>query len=188
MKGIVIVLAGLAFLVVGVLTFAPVSGPALSSTSAFDGLEDFTVANRGVRAPRDALMAMDGTLGDLSAFEGQILLVNVWATWCPPCVVELPSLERLNDEFSSAGLKIAAVSVDQGGWATINSFIDRHKIRLPFYLDASGDQISTFEFMNLPTTIVYGPDGREIGRVEGAALWDSPRGKSIIRQAIQGAL
>ena len=153
-----------------------------------DGLDRFSVEFRGLPPPMAPIEASDGTRGDLSAFKGQVVLVNIWATWCPPCIVELPSLTRLNQKFAGEEFQVIALSVDHQGWPAIQSFHERHNLQLPVFLDASGAALSQFEYFSLPTTILRDREGKELGRVVGPALWDGERGTYLIKQALEGSL
>lgn len=153
-----------------------------------DGLDRFSVEFRGLPPPMAPIEASDGTRGDLSAFKGQVVLVNIWATWCPPCIVELPSLTRLNQKFAGEEFQVIALSVDHQGWPAIQSFHERHNLQLPVFLDASGAALSQFEYFSLPTTILLDREGKELGRVVGPALWDGERGTYLIKQALEGSL
>tara|TARA_B100001123_G_scaffold356935_2_gene410854 strand:- start:301 stop:900 length:600 start_codon:yes stop_codon:yes gene_type:complete len=153
-----------------------------------DGLDRFSMEFRGLPPPMAPIEASDGTRGDLSAFKGQVVLVNIWATWCPPCIVELPSLTRLHQKFAGQGFQVVALSVDHEGWPVIQSFHQRHNLQLPVFLDASGTELSQFEYFSLPTSILLDRDGNELGRVVGPALWDGERGTYLIKQALEGSL
>ena len=153
-----------------------------------DGLDRFSVEFRGLPPPMAPIEASDGTRGDLSAFKGQVVLVNIWATWCPPCIVELPSLTRLNQKFAGEEFQVIALSVDHQGWPAIQSFHERHNLQLPVFLDASGAALSQFEYFSLPTTILLDREGKELGRVVGPDLWDGERGTYLIKQALEGSL
>jgi thiol-disulfide isomerase/thioredoxin len=152
-----------------------------------DGLDRFSMEYRGVQPPMAPIEASDGTRGDLSAFRGQVVLVNIWATWCPPCIVELPSLTRLHQKFADRDFQVIALSVDQN-WQVIHDFHERHNLELPVFLDASGAELSQFEYFSLPTSILIDRDGNELGRQVGAALWDGERGTYLIKQALDGHL
>ena len=83
---------------------------------------------------------------------------------------------------------MVALSVDHEGWPVIQSFHQRHNLQLPVFLDASGTELSQFEYFSLPTSILLDRDGNELGRVVGPALWDGERGTYLIKQALEGSL
>ncbi|MBV6632028.1 MAG: TlpA family protein disulfide reductase [Alphaproteobacteria bacterium] len=153
-----------------------------------DGLDQFTLDYKGLPPPNAIIQATDGSTGQLTSFTGKIHLVNIWATWCPPCIVELPSLERLQTHFPREQFEVVAVSVDAEGWPAINRFHETHGLNLPVYLDMSGPVLSELEYFSLPTTILLDENGVEIGRQPGVAIWDSNRAIHLIERAIEGSL
>ncbi|CAK0752320.1 cytochrome c biogenesis protein CcmG, thiol:disulfide interchange protein DsbE [Azospirillaceae bacterium] len=111
---------------------------------------------------------------DLRDFRGRALVLNLWATWCAPCVRELPSLERLHESLLANGGQVAALSVDRGESAGVALFLRELGVsRLPVYLDATGGVMASLAVSGLPTTLLIDPEGREIGRLEGVVDWDS---------------
>lgn len=153
-----------------------------------DGLDRFTLESRGFPPPLAPIEATDGTRGNLSVFTGKVTLVYFWASWCLPCIVEMPTLARLQAQFPGTEFQVIAVSVDQDGWPPIQDFSERHNIRLPFFLDLSGPNLSEFEYLSLPTSILLDRDGLEIGRQIGPAIWDRGRGNYLIQRALDGYL
>jgi len=122
------------------------------------------------------------TLG-LGDFRGRVVVLNFWATWCPPCVEEMPSLDRLQVLMGEAGLVVLAISVDRGGLRQVAPFFAANTLaNLPVYLDPSGASMRAFAVRGMPTTIVIDPNGLERGRLEGAAAWDSPSATRMLRQ------
>jgi thiol-disulfide isomerase/thioredoxin len=122
----------------------------------------------------------------LQAFKGKVLIVNLWATWCAPCIKEMPTLAALQTAYADKGLVVAPISVDRlddrasakadlvklgGGKLT---FYGDHTYRIAYDLKAEG----------FPTTIVYGRDGRELGRVAGEADWNSPEAHALVEAAL----
>ncbi|MEO0393044.1 MAG: TlpA disulfide reductase family protein [Pseudomonadota bacterium] len=153
-----------------------------------DGLDRFTLENRGFPPPLAPIEATDGSRGNLSAFTGKVTLVYFWASWCLPCIVEIPTLEGLQARFPQTEFEVITVSVDREGWPAIAEFNERHDMRLPVYLDPSGPNLSQFEYLSLPTSILLDRDGVEIGRQIGPALWDRDRGVHLIERALDGRL
>ena len=107
----------------------------------------------------------------LSAFRGRYVLVNLWATWCAPCVSELPSLARLSR--LAPGLKVMAVNTDTTK-VDAAGFLKSHDAgALEVYLDSDRMMLRSFVVPGLPATILIGPDGKEVARAEGPAEWGS---------------
>ena len=111
----------------------------------------------------------------LSDFRGRTVLLNLWATWCPPCVEEMPMLDALQAELGGPNFEVVALSVDRGGVAPIRAFYERIDVeRLDVYVDPSAMAVEELGALGLPTTLLIDPNGREIARLAGPAVWNSP--------------
>jgi thiol-disulfide isomerase/thioredoxin len=110
----------------------------------------------------------------LSAFRGEVVLLNVWATWCPPCREEMPALDRLQARLGDRGFQVLPLSIHFDGIAAVKAFYDEIDIKsLGIYVDASHSATGLFDIVGVPTTVLIGRAGREVGRVTGPAEWDS---------------
>ncbi|MFC6673099.1 TlpA disulfide reductase family protein [Marinobacterium aestuariivivens] len=111
----------------------------------------------------------------LDQFRGQVLLLNFWATWCPPCIREMPAMDRLQRHFPDDGLAVVAVNVGESAEA-IETFRARLERPLGFriLLDESGSAFTELGIPGLPMTYLYGRDGTLIDTVAGGHEWDSP--------------
>ncbi|MBI3506341.1 MAG: TlpA family protein disulfide reductase [Proteobacteria bacterium] len=134
-----------------------------------------------VMAPEIAFRDAGGRELTLADFRGRVLAVNFWATWCAPCVEEMPALDRLHAAQSADQVEVVAISLDRGGLRQVAPFFTTHDLHLPVYLDPVGASARAFSVRGLPTTVVIDPDGREFGRLEGAAAWDSPAARKMLR-------
>ena len=152
-------------------------------------LGEFIPVNPPQPAPEIAFTDTAGKPASLGDFEGKPAVVNLWATWCQPCIKEMPSLARLQARFAGA-LRVAAISEDHGGWKQVGPFIAKMKLdQLPIYLDPKADVAHAFHAPGLPTSIVLDAKGRVVGRVEGGAEWDSAKMLSAIEPLLDsGAL
>lgn len=126
----------------------------------------------------------EGKTVTLQDFRGKVVLLNVWATWCPPCRKEMPSLDRLQQQLGSRGFEVVALSVDKGGTpAAIQTFYRETDVRaLAVYIDASAQASGQLGVVGIPTTLLIDGAGREIGRRTGPAEWDSPAAIAAIRR------
>ena len=143
-------------------------------------------SHRGDAAPDLLFEDGQGRPVRLSAFRGRPLLVNLWATWCGPCVVEMPSLDAL---AARAGpqLEIVAISQDLAGRQRVSDFFAAHRFaRLEPYLDPEMRLMPALGLDTLPTTILYDGDGREVWRMTGMADWQSARTARLLREADAG--
>jgi thiol-disulfide isomerase/thioredoxin len=116
-------------------------------------------------------------------FRGRPVLVNLWATWCGPCVVEMPSLDALAAR-AGPGLEILAISQDLDGRRKVTDFFAAHRFsRLEPYLDPQMQLMPALGLDTLPTTILYDSHGREVWRMTGMADWQSPRAARLLAEA-----
>ena len=146
---------------------------------------DFTVNAAPSLAP-EAGFTLDGKPMSLADFRGRVVLVNFWATWCGPCVAEMPALDRLQAELGGQDFTVITLSEDRNP-ALIAPFYATHGLEhLKRYHDPSGALSRAFGIRGLPTSVVIDRQGREVGRLEGPAEWDSPQAKALIRHFIGG--
>lgn len=110
-----------------------------------------------------ALIDLEGNAFNLDDLKGNILILNIWATWCKPCIAEFESLEKVREKFKDKNIKIVAVSNED--LKLINSFLDKRKFDLEF-IKLNGD-LSYFNAYSLPTTVVFDKNGDESFRLTG---------------------
>ncbi len=138
--------------------------------------------HKGEAAPTVSFQAPDGKPVTLAAFRGKPLLLNLWATWCAPCVREMPTLDRLAVREGEK-LQVLVVSQDLEGATAVTPFFAKAGFKaLQPYLDP-GVKLSTGYGINLPTTILYDAQGREVWRVAGDTDWDGETAKAWINEA-----
>jgi thiol-disulfide isomerase/thioredoxin len=130
-----------------------------------------------------------GTPTSLAAFHGRVVLLNVWATWCPPCREEMPTLDRLQATLGGPEFEVVALSIDQSGMPVVQAFFAQAGIQhLHAYVDTFGDASSSLGAGGIPLTLLIDRDGREIGRKLGPAAWDSPRIVQLVRSYLAPAV
>lgn len=121
----------------------------------------------------------------LADFAGKVLLLNLWATWCAPCVKEMPSLDRLQSELGGPGFQVLALAEDRGGAAVVLPFLEKQRVKaLAPYLDPTGATNSVLGVRGLPTSVLIGRDGREVARLLGGTDWDNPAVRRQITDVI----
>ncbi|HSA80910.1 MAG TPA: TlpA disulfide reductase family protein [Geminicoccaceae bacterium] len=124
--------------------------------------------------PELSFQDAQGNQVSLANFRGQVVVLNLWATWCAPCLREMPSLDRLQAKLGGDRLQVVALSIDRGGVEQIEAFYEEVGIRhLEIYRDPKATTSRALGAFGLPTTVVIDPDGREVGRVLGPDEWDS---------------
>ena len=137
--------------------------------------------------PVPAITFFDGAGNEVSLadFEGEVVVLNLWATWCAPCRHEMPSLDRLQARFGGNGLEVIALSLDRGDIAKVREFYDELGIaNLAIYHDPQGRAGRDLGAPGLPTTIVIDRSGQEVGRLLGPAEWDSDEAIAVIEALV----
>jgi cytochrome c biogenesis protein CcmG, thiol:disulfide interchange protein DsbE len=152
-------------------TLALLVATAVAATGCMDAWSTPTV-KVGSRAPHYEAVTLEGESVALADLRGEVVLLNVWATWCYPCRREMPSLQALQDELGEAGLHVVAVSVDRAGDAgEIEDFLLEHGIRFTVLHDPDHDIAGTFRTRGLPETYLIDRDGivtrHWIGMIDG---------------------
>lgn len=120
-------------------------------------------------------------------YRGQPLIVNLWATWCAPCVQEMPALDRLVELLRDERMAVLALSSDRAGAPVVQRFFEAHAIRrLEILIDRQTAVTRALAARGLPTTVLFDRDGRERGRVVGVAEWDAPDTTAFLKRCLGG--
>lgn len=123
------------------------------------------------------------TLADL---RGKVVVLNFWATWCAPCIREMPALDRLAARLKGPGFSLIALNEDREGAAKAAPFLARLGLKnLAPYVDDRGRVQRALGVASLPTTIIIDGRGREVGRLVGPAEWDAPEAVALVRFFIE---
>jgi peroxiredoxin len=121
----------------------------------------------------------------LADYKGKVVLLNVWATWCEPCRVEMPSIEKLHREFGPQGLVVLGVSVDDpGAEEAIRDFVKEYGLTFTILHDATQQTKTNYQVTGFPETFVIGREGTIRKKVIGAADWNSEANRSLIRELL----
>lgn len=121
----------------------------------------------------------------LTYFTGKARLINLWATWCAPCVKEMPSLDRLQMALPNDQFIVLPISLDGPSRPKVAPFYKEQNLEhLGIYYDKNRKAMSVLDVSLLPTSILVDPAGRELGRLEGDADWDTPEGIALMKAAI----
>jgi thiol-disulfide isomerase/thioredoxin len=145
---------------------------------------DFIVAEGPKPVPEDAFVDPDGGSHKLADYKGKYVLVNFWATWCAPCKVELPSLERLKAKLGSDKLQVVTISIDKSPDLAAKYLTGKGLTGLDSYADPSLDLSTALGANEIPTTVLIDPDSNLIGHHTGGAEWDSPEAVAALEKLI----
>jgi len=136
-------------------------------------------------SPAPALKFTDalGKALSLESYRGSGLVVNVWATWCGPCVAELPTFAAISQSLAKSKILVLPISVDLDGAKAVQPFYASHGIKdLPVLLDPEGSTTAALNTPGIPVTIIVNPQGQLVGRLDGSANWNSPATLALVRQ------
>ena len=136
-------------------------------------------------APAFRLMDLDGAVHSLPDYQGKVVFLNFWATWCGPCKVEMPAMEALYQSFRSQGLEILAVSVDQQGAAVTRPFKEAMGLSFPILHDSDYQVGLTYGARTLPMTYVIDRKGIIRQRVFGARDWNSQEARKLMSELLE---
>jgi thiol-disulfide isomerase/thioredoxin len=136
-----------------------------------------------VPAPAISFVTADGSEHRLADFIGHGMVVNLWATWCAPCVAEMPSLAVLSRTLAPADIAVLPLSSDHGGAPVVEAFYRQHGITgLPVLLDPHGAAAHAWHARGIPTSLIIDKQGRERARLEGSADWSTPAAAALVRK------
>lgn len=149
-------------------------------------LDNFSLSPEKPPVPDVNFKDEDGRIHALSDYRGRIVLLNAWATWCGPCVSEMPGLNGVQRKLGGESFQVLPISMDRGGPLTVDLFMREHALRhLPILLDYRGQISTKLRPLGLPFTVLIDRDGYEIGRGLGEVQWDTEEGLSLLKAYIE---
>jgi len=143
------------------------------------------VMQEGDRAPEFRLPALDGRTVSLSDLRGKVVMVHFWATWCPPCVEEMPTLERLYRAMFGQEFVLLAVSVDEGGSQAVGDFLKKNRLSLPVLLNPDRSVAAQYGTLKFPETYLVDRDGIVRKKIIGAADWTRPEAIGLVAEMMK---
>ena len=171
--------------VVGVVVAAALAAAVLLRGTLRNELEPL---GAGTRAPDFHAVTLDTPPRErsLADYRGRVTLVNIWATWCPPCRAEMPSMERLYRRFGPRGLAIVAVSIDSpGSTGAIRDFVREMGLTFDILHDSTGAIQRTYQTTGVPETVIIGRDGIIRKKIAGATDWDSEGNRRVVESLLR---
>jgi thiol-disulfide isomerase/thioredoxin len=171
------VLASFAIILTAFSSASPASTPPIEGS-----MIKFVASDPPVPVPDTPFIGADGASIKLADYKGRLVLLNFWATWCAPCIRELPSIEALATSVDDPGFVVQLVSIDRGGAKTHKPFLEKLGITA---IDSASDQrgalLRALKGPGIPITLLISPDGLVVGRLIGDAEWNSPEARALIQ-------
>ena len=134
------------------------------------------------QAPDFHLQTQEGRVVSLSDFRGKVVMVHFWATWCPPCVEEIPTLDNLYRALSGRDFELLAICVDEGGAAAVAPFIRKNKLNLPVFFDPERSIAGLYGTYKFPETYIVDRQGVVRLKVIGPRDWSDPANVHILKR------
>jgi thiol-disulfide isomerase/thioredoxin len=182
------ILAGLMAAAIVMISGVDASAGGTHCRGAPASLGKFTPTPAGSTAPETPFFLEDGSQRTLAGARGRALVVNFWATWCAPCVKEMPALDRLDAAVDGSGIDVVALSADRDGAKIVRQFYDKNAIAsLAVTIDRGSAVARALSVGALPTTVLYDRNSIEVARVIGTAHWDAPEVVAFLRRCLAAA-
>jgi thiol-disulfide isomerase/thioredoxin len=158
----------------------------VSSSSSRPPSEMIKSVVAGDLAPDFQLEDTKGNKVSLSELRGKIVMVNFWATWCPPCIEEMPSMERLNEALGGDDFVMLAINTEQNGRAVVPAFLEKTPYTFPILYDDKGDVQKHYGVFKFPESFIVGKDGKVVEKIIGPLDWSSLKTITYLQGLIKG--
>lgn len=139
----------------------------------------------GHPAPNFTFPGLNGKMVSLADYRGHAVLVNVWATWCPPCVDEMPSMEKLYQELKGENFEILAVSIDALGTKAVAPFMKKYNLSFPALMDPEGTIKTLYQITGVPESFIINKQGILVEKIIGPREWATPAVVGFFRDLLQ---
>jgi peroxiredoxin len=140
----------------------------------------------GSLAPNFTFPDLNDSERKLLDYRGKVVFINIWATWCPPCIYEMPSMQRLYDQLKGEDFEILAISIDALGKQVVEPFIQKYHLTFPILLDPTGKIKKLYATTGVPESFIVDKNGILVLKVIGPQEWDSQDTLRFFRRLIQG--
>ena len=157
---------------------------AIVATAAIAGRGELKPAKGGIVAGDFVSQDLQGKTQRFATYRGKVVLLNFWATWCPPCREEMPAMEQLYRAYKDRGLIVLAVSLDQAPVATVRDFAEQLKLTFPVWHDRDGLVGRQYSVPGVPTSYLVGRDGRMAWRMLGEYDWFGPEARAAVERLL----
>lgn len=166
------------------------ANPAAADIAAADALRDGDMKKLGFTDPQPlpevGLVGMDDAPRALSEFRGKWVVLNFWATWCPPCRKEMPGLGALQTELGGDRFEVVTVASGRNAVPAIEEFFAEAGVtHLTALRDPKGELSRAMGVLGLPVTVILNPEGQEVGRLIGDAEWNAPEARAVLSALMQ---
>jgi len=138
----------------------------------------------GIQAPEFTFPGLDGKVVRLTDYRGKVVFLNIWATWCPPCREEMPSIRTLYQELKDEDFEILAVSIDALGAKAVDPFMKKYKLSFPALLDTGASIQNLYGTTGVPETFIIDKKGIVVKKTLGARDWATPETTRFLRKLV----
>lgn len=161
------------------------AAPCSAKAAREAGLSGYVPKDEPKPVPETPFYDLDGNEHTIADWRGRGVVLNFWATWCAPCVEEMPALDALNARLADDAIDVVTIDGDRDGAKVVPEFFEKNGIEtLPALIDRGMAFVRAAEVQGLPTTLLVDADGAEVGAVLGAAEWDDPAIVDFVRQCL----
>jgi thiol-disulfide isomerase/thioredoxin len=181
----IILVAGAILAVLSAAVYIWLASPDSAPVSRKGGFANYVEAKELKPVPAVRFTDASGRVMTLEDFRGRVVVLNLWATWCTPCVAEMPTLDRLQQQLGEEDAIVLALSIDRGGQEAVKEFYAKTGVSyLKVFVDPTMRAQSDLGILGLPTTLIIDREGRERGRLVGPAEWDDAAAVDLVRRAM----
>ncbi len=132
-----------------------------------------------------SLPNLQGRAISLSSLKGKVVFLNVWATWCQPCIDEMPTIQRLHDQLQPRGLEVLTVSIDPLGLQIVNPFVKKYGLSFPVLLDMKSQIQKLYGTVGVPESFIIDKNGRLVEKVIGPRDWSHPKMLTMFQRLLE---
>ena len=154
------------------------------ATTAVDIAETSATSATSMAGSGFRMHTLDGKTVNFESLKGKVVFMNIWATWCPPCVAEMPNIQKLYEKVGSDKIAFVMLSVDEGGVEKVKKFINKKGFTFPVYMPA-GQLPQEFYSNAIPTTFIISPEGKIVAKQEGMAEYDTKEVRDFLQSMVK---